>query len=328
MPEPTARPRRVPALARSSLDRAAHRRTDAEWLAEAWHRARVLVIEDGRGLVLDGRLVLVAPADAPAGDRLFLGLDASGTPYFALAGELATIESRAPGARRVGLREVGHVLPDPEAALLLTAVALVNWHERHAYAPVTGQPTIMTDGGWVRADAAGTQYWPRTDPAVIVLVHDGVEGDGGRCLLGHNAAWPAASIRRYSCLAGFVEPGESAEQTVVREVAEEVGLAVRNLQYVASQPWPYPGSLMLGFLAEGDPDDPLRLDPVEIAHARWFTRAEVRAAFADDSRLRPSEAAGAGWRPTEAAGAGVDFRLSPPSSIAHFLITTWLDEDF
>ena len=129
------------------------------------------------------------------------------------------------------------------------------------------------------------------------------------CLLGQNVAWAATrsdGLPRYSCLAGFVEPGESAEQTVVREILEEVGLRVRNLHYVASQPWPYPGSLMLGFHAEGNPDDQLNPDPAEIADARWFTRTEIRAAAAGEP--------------------DAGFGIANPSSIAHFLIMRWLEE--
>ncbi len=191
----------------------------------------------------------------------------------------------------------------------MTAVALANWHARHAYSPLSRQPTTVRQGGWVRTDDAGVEMWPRTDPAVIVLVHDGEPGEDGLCLLGSNAAWSRGRIGRcprYSCLAGFVEPGESAEQTVLREVAEEVGIRVHHLQYIASQPWPYPGSLMLGFHALGDPDDQLNPDPTEIADARWFTRAQVRAAERGDPD----------------AGFGV----ANPSSIAHFLIMKWVDE--
>jgi NAD+ diphosphatase len=184
---------------------------------------------------------------------------------------------------------------------------LANWHKRHEYSPTSGLPTQVRDGGWVRVDPAGQQMWPRTDPAVIVLVHDGVPGEDGSCLLGSNAAWSrgrAGAMPRYSCLAGFVEPGESAEQTLVREVAEEVGVHVTDLRYVASQPWPYPGSLMLGYHALADPDEQITVDPAEIADARWFTRAEIRAA----------------------ADGNADFGIPFASSIAHFLIMKWLDE--
>jgi NAD+ diphosphatase len=146
--------------------------------------------------------------------------------------------------------------------------------------------------------------WPRTDPAVIVLVHDGISGDEGRCLLGHNAAWTGPGwLRRYSCLAGFVEAGESCEAAVVREVAEEVGVPVGQLKYLGSQAWPYPGSLMLGFTAEADPTAPVQVDETEITSARWFSRAEIRAVL---------------------AGERDDFGLPMGSSIAFFLVTEWL----
>jgi NAD+ diphosphatase len=292
------------------LDRAAKLRGDPVWLAEAWQRSRVLVVGgSGKALVAGDRLVLLPSDQAPAGDRLFLGVDSVGVPYFAVPADLPP--GRADDlVRPYGVRDVGHLLSGFEAGLLMTAVALANWHARHRYSPVTGTPTTVSDGGWVRVDEAGAQMWPRTDPAVIVLIHDGVPGEDGMCLLGHNAAWTpphAGALPRYSCLAGFVEPGESAEQTAVREVAEEVGVHVRNLRYVASQPWPYPGSLMLGFLALADPDEQVTPDPTEIADARWFTRAEIRAAASDDPAAR--------------------FGIPMPASIAHYLIMTWLADD-
>ncbi len=279
------------------------------WLDEAWQRSQVLVIDRGKALVAGDHLVLVRPDEAPEGDRLFLGVDPSGMPYFAVAATLPPTRANDL-ARPYGIREVGHVLSDLDAGLLMTAVSLANWHERHRFSPVNGHPTSMRQAGWVRADDAGAEMWPRTDPAVIVLIHDGEPGEEGLCLLGTNVAWSrggAGAQPRYSCLAGFVEPGESAEQTLVREVAEEVGIRVRQLRYLASQPWPYPGSLMLGFHALGDPDDQLQPDPAEIADARWFTRGQVRAAESGDPD----------------AGFGV----ANPSSIAHFLIMKWLDDD-
>lgn len=301
------RPRRAftPPLARSTLDRAAQLRTDAVWLAEAWTRARVLVVCDGKALVAGERLVLLSADQAPEGQRLFLGVDSFGTPYFAIAGRLPP--TRADDlVRPHGVREVGHLLSDFDAGLLMTAVALANWHARYGFSPTTGLPTSTGDGGWVRVDEAGNQLWPRTDPAVIVVVHDGVLGEDGCCLLGQNIAWSRlGALPRYSCLAGFVEPGESAEQAVVREVAEEVGIRVRNVRYVASQPWPYPGSLMLGFHAQAAPGEPVTVDPTEIADARWFSRAEIRAAAAGDP--------------------DAGFGIANPASIAHFLIMNWLD---
>jgi NAD+ diphosphatase len=297
----------TPPLSRSTLDRAAALRTDRIWLDEAWPRSRVLVVHDGQALIAGDRLVLVSPAEAPPGEHLFLGVDRAGTPYFAVDAPLPPTRADSL-ARPYGLREVGHLLSDLDAGLLMTAVALANWHVRHPFSPATGAPTTPRDGGWVRADATGAQMWPRTDPAVIVLVHDDEPGEDGLCLLGSNVAWArgnAGALPRYSCLAGFVEPGESAEHTVVREVLEEVGVRVHHLEYIASQPWPYPGSLMLGFFAIADPNDPLTVDSTEISAARWFTRAEIRLAAARDP----------------AAG----FGIAMPSSIAHFLITRWLD---
>ncbi|MFB9235291.1 NAD(+) diphosphatase, partial [Plantactinospora siamensis] len=167
-------------------------------------------------------------------------------------------------------------------------------------------------GGWSRLEEDGHQLWPRTDPAMIVLVHDGVAGPDGRCLLGHNSGWPdPPGSRRFSCLAGYVEPGESAEATVRREVAEEVGVAVDSISYAGSQSWPFPGSLMLAFFARADPTEPIRLDPAEIDRARWFSRREIAAVLA-------------GGRTDDGDGRAV--LLPPPSSIALFLIEQWVGD--
>jgi len=290
----------APPLGWSRLRRSAHRRTDDGWLADAWRRSQVLVVDRDTALATDDALVLVDAEKAPEGERLFLGEDEDGGVYFAVLAPIAD----QPNTRRVTIREIGHELNDLESALLVTAIALANWHRRHRYSPYDGHPTRMAEAGWARVTEDGRMIWPRTDPAVIVLVHDGVPGDEGRCLLGHNSAWTSPGWqRRYSCLAGFVEAGESAESAVVREVAEEVGVAIDHLRYLGSQAWPYPGSLMLGFTAVGDPAVPLRPDRTEIAEARWFTRTEVRDALVGDRD---------------------DFGLPMGSSIALFLITEWL----
>lgn len=299
------RRRDLPLLARSTLDRATQLRTDPVWLAEAWARAQVLVVDDGKALVAGDRLVLLPSDQAPEGERLFLGVDSAGTPYFAVMAPLPP--TRADDlVRPYGVREAGQVLSAFEVGLLVTGVALANWHSRYPYSPATGLPTRVGDGGWIRVDPTGGQLWPRTDPAVIVLVHDGVPGEDGMCLLGSNVAWRGTGdLPRYSCLAGFVEPGESAEQTVIREVNEEVGIRVLDLTYVASQPWPYPGSLMLGFHALADPNEQLTPDENEIADAQWFTRAQVRAAVDGDP--------------------DAGFTVANPPSIANYLILKWLD---
>ena len=147
---------------------------------------------------------------------------------------------------------------------------------------------------------------------MIVLVHDGVAGPDGRCLLGNNAAWTgAADVRRFSCLAGYVEPGESAEAAVIREVAEEVGLPIGDIGYVASQPWPFPGSLMLGFNATADPALPITVDPEEIVEARWFTRREIRTIL-DGGEVLTHD--------------GLRVGLPMGASIAHYLIANWVAE--
>ncbi|MFI7070344.1 NAD(+) diphosphatase [Micromonospora sediminicola] len=307
----------APPLARSTLDRAAHLRTDPTWLAEAWERARVLVLDSAdegralvRGVAAPPELVLIGPGELPEVPRsvpMFLGVEPDGVPVFAVDGPLPEL----PGTRRAHLREVGHLMSDRDAGVFTTALALLNWHLRHEYSSRTGHPTRIDEAGWSRIDPDGDRAWPRTDPAMIVLVHDGVDGPDGRCLLGNNAAWPSTpGLRRYSCLAGYVEPGESAEAAVLREVREEVGVEVAEIAYVASQSWPFPGSLMLGFLARADADAPIRVDPAEIAHARWFSRREIGAALADE--------------PVTVDG-GDRLLLPPPSSIALFLVHRWLD---
>ncbi len=283
-----------PALSRSTVDRAAHRRTDAGWLAAAWAdpASRVVVVEDGRAPIEGDRLVLVPTADAPAGERFFLGTE-DGTAYWAVAGPLP----EPAGARPQGLREVGALLGDRDTGLLTHAVGLANWHATHRRCSRCGRPTEAVLGGHVRrCPRDGSDHFPRTDPAVIMLVYDGAD----RCVLGRGPTWPAG---RYSVLAGFVEPGESAEQAVAREVAEEVGLALTDLRYAASQPWPFPSSLMLAFTARAT-GHILTVDPVELADAAWYSRAAVL----DESR----------------AGRLI---LPPPVSIARRLIDDWLEPD-
>jgi NAD+ diphosphatase len=292
-------PAAIPALSRATVDRDAATRDDPAALAAAWDRARVLVLHDGAALVDEAdrpRLVLVDSAGAPDGERLYLGQDSAG-PVFAVIGELP----RRLGARPLGLREVGALLDDRDAGLLVHAVGLANWHVTHPRCPRCGTPTEVVRGGSARrCPADASLHFPRTDPAMIVMVHDG----GDRCVLGRQAVWPPG---RYSTLAGFVEPGESAEQAVVREVAEETGLVVDTVQYVASQPWPFPSSLMLGFRARCDGAAVPRPVDGELEDARWFTRDEVRAA--------------ATW------GASSDaLQLPSAVSIARLLIDGWVQE--
>ncbi|GGQ40030.1 NAD(+) diphosphatase [Couchioplanes azureus] len=303
-----------PPLARTSLDRASHRRRDEDWLDEAWKTGLVLIVDiakGGRALVRyassdEPALVLVGADAAPEGQRLFLGVDPDGVPIFAVDAPLPEVD----GAEAHTLRDIGDRLGPRDAGILTTAAALGNWHASHRYSPRSGQPTTVLEAGWSRSDTQGTQMWPRTDPAMIVLVHDGVAGPEGACLLGHNVAWPAQSgVRRFSCLAGYVEPGESAEAAVVREVREEVGVRLRSLKYEGSQSWPFPGSLMLGFTAEADKDQDIVVDPEEIDEARWFTRREVAQMIAGDHTDPES---------------GLKLSLPMRSSIAFYLVERWL----
>jgi NAD+ diphosphatase len=261
-----------------------------------------------RVLTVDGKRT-VPVAEGPAGPELvwdeqpglprgavYLG-EADGVPYAAVRGERSLTVSGRPVDTWTGLREVGADLPDLDAGLLVEAIGILEWHERNRFSPLSGAATTIERHGWVQRDpTTGTEVFPRTDPAVIMLVHDGA----GRVVLGRQAVWPPG---RFSILAGFVEPGESAESAVAREVAEEVGLAVSDIRYVGSQPWPFPQSLMLGFVARADGDDTLRLDRDEIEEARWFTRAELRAG--DGPRALP-----------------------PPVSIARHILDRWVAGEF
>lgn len=286
---------RTPALSRSVVDRDAATREDEAALAAAWASARVLVVEGGAFAVDGTSLLLVGPDEAPDGDRLYLGSH-DGQAFFAVAGT----PPRRLGTRAMTLREVGAVLDDRDAGLAVHAVGLANWHASHPCCARCGARTEAVRGGSVRrCPRDGSEHFPRTDPAVIMLVTDGAD----RCVLGRQEVWPAG---RFSTLAGFVEPGESAEQAVQREVAEEVGLAVTDVRYQGSQPWPFPASLMLGFTAVADPDAPVVAADGELAEARWFHRDELLDA--------------ATWGQRDG---GV--QLPSEVSIAHRLITTWLD---
>ncbi|MFC0037556.1 NAD(+) diphosphatase [Actinomadura rayongensis] len=268
------------ALARGDLDRAGDRRRDADWIAALWKdpRARVLVVEKGRALVADrSELVEVAPADAPPGDPWLLGVEPDGTPHFAVAGPLPVVE----GAEPAGIRHVGALLGDRDSGLLTLAVALAHWHATHRFCPRCGTETRVESAGHVRVcPNDGSEHHPRVDPAVIMLVRD----DDDRVLLARGPQWPAD---RRSILAGFVEPGESLEQAVAREVREEVGIEVRDVRYLGSQPWPLPQSLMLGFFARADGSTLLRPDSAEITDADWYSRDELTAAIESGDIIAP-----------------------------------------
>jgi len=259
------------ALSRSVLDRAADRRRDQPWLDKAWGdpNTQVLVVSSDRLAVSDDhhRLAFVPPAEAPAGERIFLGTDpGGGRAVFAVI-----VGDASDGFAT--LREAGAFLDDREAGIAVHSVGLANWHATHPRCARCGAPTEIVDAGHVRrCPECKAQHFPRSDPAIIVLVTD----DEDRALLGRGATWPPG---RYSTLAGFVEPGESLEAAVRREVFEETGVVVgQGIRYAGSQPWPFPSSLMLGFYARASATE-ITVDDDEISDARWFTREDLRDAI-------------------------------------------------
>jgi NAD+ diphosphatase len=281
------------ALARGTVDRVTERRTDKDWIDAAWKdpRSRLLVVREGTALVREVggqvELILVSPQEAPAGTRFLLGQDSDGVVYFGVSGQSLPgwpdDGQAAGGIRPASLREVGALLSDRDAGLLTHAVALANWHDTHTHCPLCGSVTVPDPAGHSTfCPVDGSEHFPRTDPAVIMLVTDPED----RCLLARNAAWPG---RRVSILAGFVEPGESAEQAVVREVAEETSITVTNVRYLGSQPWPMPRSLMLGFRADAPADQVIAVDHNELVEARWFSRADLLAALESGELALPPQ---------------------------------------
>lgn len=268
----------VPLLSRVGADRADQLRTDVEAAAAGWADAALLRV-DGRSqvLVADGGVVLgraTELADKPPAEAVFLGRLEDGRHVWAVRGALQAPEDQGVRAEAVNLRGLGPVFDDTSSQLVSTAVALLNWHDRARFSAVDGSPTRPARAGWARVNpVTGQEEYPRIDPAVICLVHDG----GDRAVLARQTVWPE---RMFSLLAGFVEAGESFEVCVAREIHEEIGLTVRDVRYLGSQPWPFPRSLMVGFHAVADPTEEFAFNDGEIAEAAWFTRDEVRAALA------------------------------------------------
>ena len=290
---------------RAALSRADEKRTRA-LLTNG--NARIVPVWNQRHLISSEQRAFVFTYDQVAHfidlestTLVFLGLE-NGDAWFALGlpDGSSPPDLKTPG-KFVELRDVVTMLPASEATLLAYARAMVIWHFNHLYCGRCGANTDISESGHSRVCTevtCGYRSFPRTDPAVITLV-----SDGARCLLGRQAQWPAGM---YSTIAGFVEPGETLEQTVRREVREETGIEVGEVRYLASQPWPFPSSIMLGFRAEALTSEISR-DDDELEDCRWFTRAEI-ASFAD----------------RDAAGAG--FKLPGRYSIARLLIEEWVRE--
>lgn len=278
----------------SRLDRADNLRADPEALAGLMNwRARLLAL-DGMmpGMDEGGALAWTTLADAPEGcDLVFLGLD-EGKACFAAVPEAGDI---APRLANPALWQAMASLRPDDLAIYGGARSLVDWHARHRFCAQCGSSTSLAKGGWQRdCGNCGAQHFPRTDPVTIMLVeHD------GRLLLGRGKGWPEG---RFSALAGFVEPGESLEEAVAREVLEESGVIVGEVRYVASQPWPFPSQLMIGCHATAT-SDAITMDETELAEIGWFSRSEVVAALAGEG----------------------PFTAPPAQAIAHHLLTWWIE---
>jgi len=273
--------------AASALDRAAHLRGEAAWIAArlAHPKTRFLPVWRNRSLVLEtdppraARFLpeslvqaLLTRPDGTAAPLAFLGLFEEGA-HFAL--DISHLDEPAPLAEKIGarfddLRGLGPLLSPDDAGLLAYARGLLYWHRQHGHCGVCGARTESAEAGHMRrctAEACGTEHFPRTDPAVITLVTSGKV-----CLLGRQKSWPEGM---YSTLAGFVEPGESLEDTVVREVFEETGIHVTDVRYQSSQPWPFPASLMIGFRAQAAAGQTIAPMVDELEDVRWFSREEL-----------------------------------------------------
>lgn len=276
-------------LSRYRIDRDDVSRTRPRLFDELWAEPSTRVLPVWRGEVLlssvEPAALALLPVRAVPTDalRIYLGRatdDAPDLPAGAAIVAIVLDDERAPElatdiAQWGNPRTLGHALGDRDAGLAVEALGIANWHAAHAFSPLTGNPTEPARGGWVRVDrSTGRELFPRTDAAIIVAVTDADD----RLVLGSNAQWEA---NRFSLLAGFVEPGESLEAAVIREVHEESGLRVVDPVYLGSQPWPFPASLMLGFRARLDPASAhdLRPDGTEILDLRWFSRDELVAAL-------------------------------------------------
>lgn len=269
--------RNVPLLSRIGADRDDQVRTDIDAAIAGWPDAAVLYVDRRNQVLISGGSVVLSTTTAlgatPPADAVFLGTVAGGRHVWAIRGALEAPQGDTAEAEVLDLRRAGPIFDDASAQLVATATALLNWHDAARFSPVDGAPTKTAKAGWARINPVnGHEEFPRIDPAIICLVHDGHD----RAVLARQTLWPE---RLFSLLAGFVEAGESFESCVQREIAEEIGLTVRDIHYLGSQPWPFPRSLMVGFHAIGDPEQPFAFNDGEIAEAEWFTRAQVREAL-------------------------------------------------
>lgn len=286
---------RLPFLAGGGHDRADQLRFKNAELAELMTRAdaRFLSLGDPTAQIDDRLTRLPIAPEADKSEYCFIGFDEDGAPLFA---DAAPGDATGGSFLDRGLWAALACWPRIDAGLFATMHSLVDWHRRHRFCSTCGQPTRMQRGGWMRqCSACNAQHFPRVDPVVIMLAeHD------GRVLLGRQPQFPE---RRYSALAGFIEPGEAMEDAVIRELHEEAGIRAHSVSYVASQPWPFPSQLMLACIAKCD-DPALTIDTTELEDAFWASREDVVAAMAGHDSAR--------------------FLAPPPLAIAHHLLAHWL----
>ncbi len=311
----------------SLLDRAGNLRRDQLWLEGQMRAADARFLPLWRlkaPIAADGPTRLywsdaVETGAASGATTILLGLDPEGRPHFATEVVTAGEDAPFPGAVRFEeVRTVAPAIPHADAALLAQARSLIDWHARHGHCAVCGAPTEMRGGGYLRrctSAACAAQHFPRTDPVVIMLIHHGDD-----CLIGRQKWFPEGF---YSTLAGFMEPGESIEEAVRREVAEETGIAVGPVRYHSSQPWPYPSSLMIGCIGEAASTE-ISVDDIELEDARWVNRKIIRAAVERVTALAVDPLS----RADSFEGVGeLGLKVPAPMAIAHQLLRTWaIDE--
>ena len=277
-------------LASEAVDRSGELRLKPDELAKLWKSARILHFASGKFRVkpnyeldfqnADQIAQLRSDAKFAHGEELFLGID-KGIPYFAWCSDAADFESFETLENYQTLRTLGDFLSQLEMGLAIHSQAIANWHHSHQFCARCGAPALSANGGSVRkCSSDGSEHYPRTDGAVIVLVKD----ENDRVLLGRQKIWPE---KRFSCFAGFVEPGETFEQTVLREVFEESAIRADSITYLGSQPWPFPASIMISFSALATNPDEAKADGEEIEEIRWLTREQMRAEIADKSLTLP-----------------------------------------
>jgi len=277
-------------LASEAVDRSGELRTKPDELAKLWKSARILHFASGKFRVKPNHELDFQSAEQIAqlrkdakfahGEELFLGID-NGISYFAWCSDAMDFESFETLENYQTLRTLGDFLSQLEMGLAIHSQAIANWHHTHQFCARCGAPTLGTNGGSLRkCSTDGSEHYPRTDGAVIVLVKD----EKDRVLLGRQKIWPE---KRFSCFAGFVEPGESFEQTVLREVFEESAIRADEITYLGSQPWPFPASIMISFSAIATNPDAAKADGEEIEEIIWLTREEMCAAIADKSLTLP-----------------------------------------